>query len=191
MEMELYKMTYKKDINKVNGKTKRDTILKAIGGDDSLLQIAMKFYEGLEEYFDERVNYYERKFEPIYNTNNNYKSSNGITSKNLEKNKDEIRMLGGEFVRSNLNKGKLIINNKKYNLKEYINIKNVNKDNLKIKMILNKKNVNKDNLKIKMILNKNIYNKSYMFKDCEMLFEFEISTNNKSEDIPTLLQNIC
>ena len=95
MEMELYKMTYKKDINKDNEKTKRDTILKAIGGDDSLLQIAMKFYEGLEKYVDERVNYYERKYEPIYNINNNYKSSNEITSKNLEKNKDEIRMLGG------------------------------------------------------------------------------------------------
>ena len=61
MEMELYKMTYKKDINKDNEKTKRDTILKAIGGDDSLLQIAMKIYEGLEKYVDERVNYYERK----------------------------------------------------------------------------------------------------------------------------------
>ena len=180
MEMELYKMTYKKD----NEKTKRDTILKAIGeekglqafGNDSLLQIAMKFYEGLEEYFDERVNYYERKFEPLYNTNNSYKSSNGITSKNLEKNKDEIRILGGEFVRSNLNKGKLVINNKKYNLKEYINIKNVNKDNLKIKMVLNK----------------NIYNKSYMFKDCEMLFELEISTNNKSEDVEIIQEvNNC
>ena len=36
---------------------------------------------------------------------------------------DYIRILGNDFVKNNKNKGKLIINNKKYKLKEFINIK--------------------------------------------------------------------
>ena len=37
-----------------------------------------------------------------------------------ENQSDNIRLLGEDFVKNNKNKGKLIINNKKYKLKEFI-----------------------------------------------------------------------
>ena len=67
--------------------------------------------------------------------------------------KSKLRILGEIFCRNNKNKGKLIINNKKSEIKEFINIENINKEQIKIKMLLNN----------------NLYNKSYMFKDCETL----------------------
>ena len=51
---------------------------------------------------------------------------------------NNIRILGYDFVKNNENKGKLIINNKKYKLKEFINIKEFKKDKIKIYMILSK-----------------------------------------------------
>ena len=51
---------------------------------------------------------------------------------------DYFRILGNDFVKNNENKGKLIINNKKYKLKEFINIKEFKKDKIKIYMILSK-----------------------------------------------------
>ena len=79
--------------------------------------------------------------------------------------KSKLRILGEYFCRNNKNKGKLIINNKKSEIKEFINIENINKEQIKIKMLLNK----------------NLYNKSYMFKDCKTLLELKI--NNNLEDI--------
>ena len=57
---------------------------------------------------------------------------------NIENENDNIRLLGKDFVKINKNKGKLIINNKKYKLKEFINIKEFKKDKIKIYMILSK-----------------------------------------------------
>ena len=79
--------------------------------------------------------------------------------------KSELRIMGEYFCRNNKNKGKLIINNKKSEIKEFINIENIKKRQIKIKMLLNK----------------NLYNKSYMFKDCKTLLELKI--NNNLEDI--------
>ena len=79
--------------------------------------------------------------------------------------KRKLRILGEYFCRNNKNKGKLIINNKKSEIKEFINIENINKEQIKIKMLLNN----------------NLYNKSYMFKDCETLLKLEI--NNDEEYI--------
>ena len=71
-------------------------------------------------------------------------------------NKNRTIILGKEFVKNNSNKGRLVINNKKCKLKEFI-------ENKKIK---------KDKLKIGIILSKNIYNKNYMFKNCYDLLKF-------------------
>ena len=54
-----------------------------------------------------------------------------------KENSDYIRILGEYFCRNNKNKGKLIINNKKYYLKEFIEIKNMKEERIKIKMIIN------------------------------------------------------
>ena len=70
----------------------------------------------------------------------------------------ELRILGNYFVRKNKNKGRLIIYNKKSNLKDIIQIDDI-KENI---------------LKIKMILNKNIYNKSYMFENSTSLLQVSL-----------------
>ena len=48
----------------------------------------------------------------------------------------DIRILGSDFVKNNKNKAKLIINNKKYALKEFINQKGSTSDEIKILYIL-------------------------------------------------------
>ena len=71
---------------------------------------------------------------------------------------NDIRILGYYFVKNNKNKAKLIINNKKYNLKEFIN---------------NKIFIN-DKIKINIILSKDITNINHMFKNCAKLLEVSI-----------------
>ena len=61
-----------------------------------------------------------------------------------------LRILGNIFVKNNKHKGKLIINNKKEKISEFINI-------------MSKKD---ENIKIKILLVKNVKNKSCFFKDC-------------------------
>ena len=51
-----------------------------------------------------------------------------------EENSGYLRILGEYFCRNNKNKGKIIINNKKYYLKEFIEIKNMKEKRIKIKM---------------------------------------------------------
>ena len=75
-----------------------------------------------------------------------------------------LRILGNDFATNNGNKGKLIINNKKYYLKDFILVNEI---------IVNK---------IKMILDINIYNKGSMFKNCESLISLsKILINNEQE----------
>ena len=81
--------------------------------------------------------------------------------------KNKKRILGEYFCRNNKNKGKLIINNKKLCLQEFI----------EIKKIVDKDESTRKKIKIKMVLNKNLYNKSYMFKDCKTLLELKINNN--------------
>ena len=69
----------------------------------------------------------------------------------IENKSNNLRILGDDFVKNNINKGKLIINNKKFSLKSIISINEMKK------------------CKIEIILVKNIYNKSCMFKNCETL----------------------
>jgi hypothetical protein len=84
-----------------------------------------------------------------------------------------LTILGHYFVINNRNKAKLIINNKKYNLQEFYEIKDDDQGQIKLKIFLNK----------------NIYNKSYMFENCETLItismkdnsEYSIDDNNYSD----------
>ena len=72
-----------------------------------------------------------------------------------EKGSDNIRILGKDFVKNNKNKGKLIINNKKYKLKEFININEIKNDIIKINIILSKE----------------LSNISHLFHNCAKLKE--------------------
>ena len=79
---------------------------------------------------------------------------------------DNIRILGKAFVKNNKNKAKLIINNKKYNLKEFINSQEI-KD---------------DKIKINMILNKDLSNGSHMFENFGKLMEISFYDNSVNID---------
>ena len=88
--------------------------------------------------------------------------------KNNEKNDEEdnfvdLKILGSEFVKNNKNKGKLIINNKKYNFTEFIKIQNVKYDNIKV-----------------IIIFSNFYVKgNYMFEQCKSLIHiYDYIINN-------------
>ena len=76
---------------------------------------------------------------------------------------NDLRILGKIFVQNNANKGRLIKNNKKYNLLEFNPINNFYEDKLKIGMILSQ----------------NFYNRSYMFKECKSLIKFDIYDSYK------------
>ena len=74
--------------------------------------------------------------------------------------KNNLTLLGHNFVKNNKNRGKIIYNNKKFSIKEIFQIKNIKEKEIKLGLILNK----------------NISNKSFMFKDCKYLLE--IKTKN-------------
>ena len=74
---------------------------------------------------------------------------------------DNIRILGHDFVKNNKNKAKLIINNKKYGLKDLVNYKEFTNDKIKINIILSK----------------DISNISHMFKNCVKLLEISIDND--------------
>jgi surface protein len=87
----------------------------------------------------------------------------------IEKNFYGLRILGEEFTRNNRNKGKLIINNKKFELKSIISVNHF------------------EHKKIRMVLSKNIYNKSCMFKNCEALTSLsQINIYNYIEDLESM-----
>ena len=79
------------------------------------------------------------------------------------KNNNILNILGKNFVKNNINKGKLIIENKKYYLKEYIELNNFKKTELKIDILLNN----------------DISHLNCMFRNCESLFKF--SSNDYME----------
>jgi len=90
------------------------------------------------------------------------KANDLINKKNFKEIKnDNIRIFGHDFVKNNKNKVKLIINNKKHNLKEFINNK---------EFIDNK-------IKIIIILDKRLSNREAMFENCRKLKEFVIYDN--------------
>ena len=74
----------------------------------------------------------------------------------IDKNKSYVRILGESFFKRNHKLGNIIYENKKFPLMEKIET-NILK---------------KDIMKIDLIFYQIIYNKSYMFKDCDALMEF-------------------
>lgn len=83
----------------------------------------------------------------------------------IEETENNLGIIGDFFLRNNKNKGKLIIENKKYPLKAHFPIKEI-----KTK-------------KIRMILIKNIYNKSWMFKNCESLESLSLLSVDNDKEI--------
>ena len=79
---------------------------------------------------------------------------------------DNVRILGYDFVKNNKNKAKLIINNKKCELKEFINGEEIIDDKIKVNMILSKQ----------------LTNLSYMFQNCYKLLEFSLTDNTTNID---------
>ena len=78
----------------------------------------------------------------------------------------KLRILGDNFMKYNKNKAKLIINNKKYKLNEFINNEEI-KD---------------DKIKIGMIFIKNLSHFSHMFKNCVKLQEIFNYNDKITED---------
>ena len=74
---------------------------------------------------------------------------------------NNIRILGHDFVRKNKNKVKIIINNKKFRLKEFVNIKEIEDDKLKVNIIMSNE----------------LSNISHMFENCVKLIEFSYNDN--------------
>ena len=91
--------------------------------------------------------------------------------------REEIKILGKDFVKNNKNKGKLIINNKKTKLKEFMQIEK----NIKTSKNKEKLTIPKENLKIYMLLNKEVSNASYMFDDCVLLTQFSYYYKEESD----------
>ena len=76
-------------------------------------------------------------------------------------------ILGKTFVKNNRNKAKLIIENKKYNLKDFIKLNNFKKSELKIDILMSQ----------------DISNISCMFNKCKSLLEFSMKNNIKNKEI--------
>ena len=91
----------------------------------------------------------------------------------IEKEKKYLRILGKEFAKTNNNKGYLIIENQKLNLKD--------KDKILIS------NIKSEKIQIKMILKANLYNKSYMFKDCKNLLTLHVDDIDETDNIKYLI----
>ena len=92
----------------------------------------------------------------------------------IEKDKNDIRLLGNEFFIRNKYRGIIVYKSRKYKLIEKIPIEKI-------------KNINDKYLKIKMIFHNRIYNKSFMFKNCVSLISFSFQINKIIMKIKTLL----
>ena len=113
-----------------------------------------------------------------------------LVYKNYSSNKSDI--LGKVFVKNNKNKGKLIINNKKYNLSEFITTEDIKSDKIKIVLIVSKDLCKMDYmfyncnslLNLSIIDDKENYDDDepeellYQFDD---FFEYDINYNNKDD----------
>ena len=142
--------------------------MEAENPQNTQIDITPEFYQLLKQYtgsvdpledpnFDVAA-YLNEKFPDFKSLDN---INNLIETFEKEKYSVDLRILGEYFCRNNKNKGRLIINNKKYYLKEFIEIKNMKEKRIKIKMLINK----------------NLYDKNYMFNDCESLLELTINDN--------------
>ena len=76
----------------------------------------------------------------------------------INKNEQQLRILGDRFFRRNKYNGKILDKNRLYPLKDILTIKNVKECTIKINIIFNKM----------------IYNKSFMFDNCYSLLKFSL-----------------
>ena len=86
-------------------------------------------------------------------------SLNEVNKENKDKSSDKIRIFGKNFVQNNKDKCFIIYKKKIYPLKEYFLKEDID--------------IEDTNLEILLIDVKNIFNKSFMFKDCNLLINFE------------------
>ena len=89
-----------------------------------------------------------------------------------EQNAVERNILGKEFVINNRNKGKLIINNRKFPLENIATYGRIRKN------------------KIKIIFAQNIYNISFMFNNCKSLISFTKLSNDDDEENLRIAENV-
>ena len=83
-------------------------------------------------------------------------------------NKENLKILGKEFIKKNINKCKLIYRNKKYKLKENFEDIDINYNH-------------KDLIKLKFIMLNNIIDTSYMFFNCNSLISLSDSHNHRTD----------
>ena len=81
--------------------------------------------------------------------------------------RDEINIFGSKFVKNNKNKCKMIIDNKKYKIREKYNIENCNNNRLNIKL----KGIN------------NVTDMSCMFNGCSSLFSLPDISNWNTNNV--------
>ena len=120
---------------------------------------------------EEEENYEENDTEKNNEEENNEKDSleeeenneEGSLEEKKEENKEvKLKIIGKEFLKNNKNKAKLIINNKKHNLNQFLKIKDFNDENIKVKMILSR----------------DICNLSCIFKNCDLLLNLTTCNYN-------------
>ena len=100
----------------------------------------------------------QNKFNKLINIYNKIESHKAITIfYTNNKNNDDIRIFGKEFVKNNINNCTMIIDNKSYKISEKFKIDNYNKDKIEVKL----KGINK------------IINMSYMFSNCSSLLSLQ------------------
>ena len=80
----------------------------------------------------------------------------------INKNERKIRILGGDFVYKNRNKCKIVINNKRLDLLEFLEVDNISKL------------IKENKFKIRLLIIKEINDLSKMFYDCKLLSKIEI-----------------
>ena len=95
-----------------------------------------------------------------------------------KENINNLRIFSETFVKNNINKGELIIKNKKFHLKDIISTNNINEDIIKIKMILNRYTCN-FNCMFRDCISLKYFSQSLICNDIDTFIS--IDNNSKNE----------
>ena len=117
--------------------------------------------------------------------------------KYIEEKEDKINIFGSEFVKNNINKCKMIIDNKEYDLKEELIISNYKNNivDIKLKGIKNITNMSYMFYNCTSLLSlpdisewdtENVTNMSYMFYDCESLSSLPDISKWKTDNVTNM-----
>ena len=118
----------------------------------------------------EEILIFKMIYKPNYNKDEKYGKSEKFEKENISL-KEEIRILGGYFVKNNKNKVKLIYKNKKYEVKPFFSD-------------IDKNYKYKDNIKLKLVGINNIFDMGGMFFECSHLLS--VKEYNKEIDIKNM-----